>query len=87
MKCTIDSKALSNFAATPIPRVCIDCTKTVPNTFTGPALYQVGRSRASIDSVGSSKKRWRPSLEVASDLAPGNQVVSRDTPCGLGKKH
>jgi hypothetical protein len=40
MKCTIDSNALSNFAATPIRPLCIDCTKTVPNTFTGRALYQ-----------------------------------------------
>jgi hypothetical protein len=40
MKCSMDSKALSNFTATPIPRICIDCTKTVPNTLTGPALYQ-----------------------------------------------
>jgi hypothetical protein len=25
MKCSIDSKALSNFTATPIRRVCLDC--------------------------------------------------------------
>src|ERR1700694_272456 len=40
MKCTIDSKALSNFTATPIRRVCLDCAKIVPNTFTGPSLCQ-----------------------------------------------
>jgi len=41
MKCTTDSKALSNFVATPIPRLCLSCTKTVPNTFTGLPLHQI----------------------------------------------
>jgi hypothetical protein len=40
MKCSIDSKALSNFTATPIRGFCLDCAKTVPNTFTGPSLCQ-----------------------------------------------
>ena len=33
MKCSTNSKALSNTTATAIHRACLDCTKTVPNTF------------------------------------------------------
>jgi hypothetical protein len=40
MKCSIDSKALSNFAPIQTTSKSLDCTKTVPNAFTGQALYQ-----------------------------------------------
>src|SRR5260370_8287056 len=69
MKCTIDSKALCNFAATPIPRVCFDCTKTVPNPFTEQDLYQ-----------NPAAFRWRggsssPRLPVSSAISFENTFL------------
>ena len=32
MQCTLDSKALSNFTATPLRHLSLDCAKIVPNT-------------------------------------------------------
>jgi hypothetical protein len=62
MKCTIDSKALPNFTATPICLVSLDCAKIVPNTFTGPSLCQ---NPASFHWLGGSSS---PRLLVSSQF-------------------
>jgi hypothetical protein len=59
-KCTIDSKALSNFTATPIRRFCLDRARTVPNTFTGTSLRQ---NPAAFRWLGGSSS---PKLPVSS---------------------
>ena len=55
MNCTTDSKALSNFAASPIRGVCLYCAKTVPNTFTGPSLWK----NAVVLQTLTERREWK----------------------------
>jgi hypothetical protein len=55
MNCATDSKALSNFAASPIRGVCLCCAKTVPNTFTGPSLWK----NAVVLQTLTERKEWK----------------------------
>jgi len=53
MKCTIDSKALSNFTATPIPRLGIHCAKYFHWTTAVPESGSISLARQFIFSKAS----------------------------------
>jgi hypothetical protein len=62
MKCIIDSRALSNFTATPVCCFSLDSVRTVPNTFPEASLCQNPFCSAVqvLDTGPRKRPRWLP---------------------------